>query len=90
VLAIHAAVETPNLFYYFGRSEYSFFDLCPRETLEQFYRLKDYVDVVVCSETQASVVEFDVVSAEGPFSFGNMPRDANLCQTTCRNPTNDC
>lgn len=59
VLAIHGAVEPPNLFYYFGRLQYSFFDLSPKQAMEHFYRLKHNIDVVVCSEAQASVVEFD-------------------------------
>jgi hypothetical protein len=59
VLASHGAVEPPNLSYYFGRLEYSFFDLFPKEAIQQFYRLKHDVDVVVCSETQAAVVGFD-------------------------------
>jgi hypothetical protein len=59
VLAIHGAVEPPNLFYYFGRSQYSFFDLSPKHAIEKFYELKDRVDVVICDEKQASIVEAD-------------------------------
>ena len=59
VLAIHGAVEPPNLFYYFARSEYSFFDLSREQALEKFYKLKDHVDVVVCDESHASAVERD-------------------------------
>jgi hypothetical protein len=58
-LAIHGAVEPPNLFYYFARSEYSFFDLSPEQAIEKFYELKDKVDVVICDEKQASIVEAD-------------------------------
>jgi hypothetical protein len=72
VLAIHGAVEPPNLFYYFGRSQYSFFDLTHKQASEQFYRLRHNVDVVVCSESQPSVVETDgsflrrvVITSEG-------------------------
>jgi hypothetical protein len=59
VLAIHGAVEPPNLFYYFGRSQYSFFDLSRKHAIEKFYELKDRVDVVICDEKQASIVEAD-------------------------------
>jgi hypothetical protein len=59
VLAIHGAVEPPNLFYYFGRSQYSFLDLTHKRASEEFYKLKDNIDVVVCSDSQTSVLRAD-------------------------------
>jgi hypothetical protein len=59
VLAIHGSVEPPNLFYYFGRSQHSFFDLSAEQAIEKFYELKDRADVVICHEKQASIVEAD-------------------------------
>jgi hypothetical protein len=35
------------------------FDLSPTEAIEQFYRLKDDADVVVCSDSQAPVLRSD-------------------------------
>ena len=57
VLAIHGAVEPPNLFYYFGRSQYSFFDLPRRQAVEKLRLLRDKVDVIICSEVEAPLVE---------------------------------
>jgi hypothetical protein len=59
VLAIHGAVEPPNMFYYFGRSQYSFFDLTQKRASEEFYKLKDNIDVVACSTDQTSILRSD-------------------------------
>jgi len=39
VLAISGSVEPPVLFYYFGRSQYSFFDLPSEQAVGKFYEL---------------------------------------------------
>jgi hypothetical protein len=72
VLAIHGAVEPPNMFYYFGRSQYSFFDLSYKRASEEFYKLKDNIDVVACSPDQTSILSSDesfhrraVITSEG-------------------------
>jgi hypothetical protein len=59
VLAIHGNVEPPILFYYFGRSQYSFFDLSASQAIEEFDKLKDKVDVVICSEDQSAALDID-------------------------------
>jgi hypothetical protein len=59
VLAIHGAVEPPNMFYYFGRSQYSFFDLSHKRASQEFYKLKDNIDVVACSADQTSTLRSD-------------------------------
>jgi hypothetical protein len=57
VLALHGAVEPPNLYYYFGRSEYAFFDLPRSRAEEKLSLLKYKVDVIICSELEAPLVE---------------------------------
>jgi hypothetical protein len=75
VLAIHGNVEPPILYYYFGRSQYSFFDLPFKQAIEKFYSLKDEVAVVICSEDQASVLDSDSDFIRRSVIFSeNMPR----------------
>jgi hypothetical protein len=59
VLAIAGSVEPPVLFYYFGRSQHSFFDLSSERAIDKFYELKDEMDVIVCNPSQVSVVATD-------------------------------
>jgi len=58
-LAIHRAVEPPNLFYYFGRTGYAYYDLTLEQSLEQFWQTKDRVDIVICDADQLPAVEAD-------------------------------
>ncbi len=59
VLAIHDFIEPPILFYYFGRFEYSFYDLSSKETIDKFHELKDKVDIVICDVEQSLIVDSD-------------------------------
>jgi len=59
VLAIHRKIEPPVLFYYFGRNDYSWFDLSLNKSINKFLEYKDEADVVVCEEKQKSVVGAD-------------------------------
>jgi hypothetical protein len=58
-LAIHRAVEPPNLFYYFGRTEYAYYDLTLEQSIDRFWQTKDRVDIVICDQDQRAAVEAD-------------------------------
>lgn len=58
-LVIHRAVEPPNLLYYFGRTEYAYYDFSLEQSLDGFRQAKDGVDIVVCDKDQLSAVEGD-------------------------------
>jgi hypothetical protein len=57
VLAIHRAVEPPILLYYFGRTQYAFYDLSLEEANAKFEELRAQVDVVICETAQIPIVE---------------------------------
>ena len=59
VLSIHRAVEPPNLYYYFGRDRYAYYDLNLQQLNDKFNRMKDIVDVVICEAEQAQLVQAD-------------------------------
>lgn len=59
VLAIHQNIEPPNMFYYFNRINYAWFDLPFDKTIDKFLKMKDKVDMVICNEKQKSTVEAD-------------------------------
>ena len=65
ILALHRALEPPNLYYYAGRGKLAFFDLPleapfsprrPRDTREAFRRFGPAADVVICEEAQLPYV----------------------------------
>jgi len=56
VLAIHPAVEPPNLFYYFRRDRQAFYDLSGEDALARFRSLGGETDLVICSDEQAKVL----------------------------------
>jgi len=58
-LAIHRAVEPPNLFYYFGRTEHAYYDLTLEQSIDRFRQTKDRVDIVICDKDQLPAVEAD-------------------------------
>jgi len=68
VLAVHRAVEPPNLFYYLRRERYAYYDLAPSESVAKLRAMKDRADVIVCEADQVGVVEAD----------GRFPRKAVL------------
>jgi len=57
VLAIHRAVEPPNLYYYFGRDEFAFYDLNLGRLRDKFIAMHARADVVICEPGQADMVE---------------------------------
>ena len=57
VLALARVIEPPNLFYYFERDDYAFYDLSPKATIQKYKEMCDEVDVIICSKRQRSVVE---------------------------------
>ena len=59
ILALHYAVEPPNLWYYFDRTDYAFEDLILPGTLAKFHEYKDVADVVICAEDQLPTIEAD-------------------------------
>jgi hypothetical protein len=59
VLACHRAVELPNLFYYFDRVEYGYYDLSLEQSIKKFLEMKDEVDVVICDAEQVPFIESD-------------------------------
>jgi hypothetical protein len=59
VLALDGSIEPPILFYYFGRSRHSFFDLPSKQAIKRFYELRAEIDVVVCNPDQAPILEAD-------------------------------
>jgi hypothetical protein len=59
VLACHRAVEPPNMFYYFDRFEYAYYDLSLEQSLDKFLEMRDEVDVVMCDAEQVPFVESD-------------------------------
>ena len=59
VLAIHRAVEPPNMVYYFGRRHHGYYDLSLEESLGRFLEMKDTSDVVICEKDQRPAIEAD-------------------------------
>lgn len=59
VLAIHSSVELPNMFYYFGRLKYAYYDLSLERSLEKFSQNKEDVGVVICGADQVPAIESD-------------------------------
>jgi len=57
VLAIHRALEPPNLYYYFGRDRHAYYDLNLKQLEGKFVKMKGIADVVVCEPEQAELVE---------------------------------
>lgn len=75
VLAIHRAVEPPNLLYYFGRTEYAYYDLSLEQSIDTFWQTKDRVDIVICDKDQLPAVEADGSFVERMVIFSeNVPR----------------
>ena len=64
VLAIHRAVEPPNLVYYFGRREHAYYDLTLAQSLEKFAEMSGRADVVICEAGQIGAV-----AADGAFAL---------------------
>jgi hypothetical protein len=58
-LAIHRAVEPPDLFYYFERTGYAYYDLTLEQSIDRFWQTKDRVDIVICDKDQLPAVEAD-------------------------------
>jgi hypothetical protein len=56
VLALHRAVEPPNLIYYFERFEYAYYDLDVSATIAEFSGKQEAVDVIICEEAQRPYV----------------------------------
>ena len=57
VLAIHTAVEVPNLVYYFDRLDHAHYDLSLEELDDKLRHMKGEVDVVICEAGQIPLVE---------------------------------
>jgi len=59
VLALARVLEPPNLFYYFGRNKFAFYDLTTEASIRKFEEMGNSVDVVICREAQRLAVEAD-------------------------------
>jgi hypothetical protein len=59
VLALHRAVEPPNLAYYFGPNGYAYYDLSLEETIAKYLEIRDFADIVICEEAQLPYIEAD-------------------------------
>ena len=59
VLALHRAVEPPNLVYYFGLWEHSYYDLSLEETIARYLEKREIVDIVICERAQIPYLEAD-------------------------------
>jgi hypothetical protein len=59
VLAIHRNIEPENLFYYFKRKEFAFYDLTLSESIGIFYRYKEKADILICDEEQVERIGAD-------------------------------
>ncbi len=64
ILSINHYIEPPNLFYYFRKVDYSFYDYPylgePDDlAMKEFYDLKEEIDVVIANKWQARIIEAD-------------------------------
>jgi hypothetical protein len=59
VLACHRAVEPPNMFYYFDRFEYAYYDLSLEQSMYKFLEMRDEVDVIICDAEQVPFIASD-------------------------------
>jgi hypothetical protein len=57
ILAVHRSIEPPNLYYYFDRDLYSFYDLSLVQTLDKIKRFKNKVDIVICDKDQLEFIK---------------------------------
>ena len=57
VLAVHEAVEIPNLVYYFRRPERAFYDLQPAESCYALQKFIKDADVVICGEPHVEIMD---------------------------------
>jgi len=57
LLAVHPAVEPPNLFYYFGRVEYAFYDFTEEQLLRRLTSMRAHMDVVICEPAHKAAME---------------------------------
>ncbi len=51
LLSVHGHVEPSVLYYYFGRTKYSYYDLSPEQTLNKLQNMKDEVDIIICEDS---------------------------------------
>jgi len=59
VLAVHRAVEPPNLIYYFRRWRYAFYEPTPKLAAARLRVMKDEADVVICEAAHVEIMEAD-------------------------------
>lgn len=57
ILAIHRNIEPENLFYYFRRKEFAFYDLTLVDSIKIFHEYKDSADIVVCDFEQVEKIQ---------------------------------
>jgi len=57
VLAVHEAVEIPNLIYYFRRQKRAFYDLQPSESCYALQKFLEQADVVICGAPHVDLMD---------------------------------
>lgn len=69
ILAMHRNIEPENLFYYFKRKNFAFYDLTLKKSFRVFREYKDKVDVVICDSEQVEKVKRSKIFEERVIFF---------------------